>query len=104
MPQNGTQEASHSTDLAGQQTNSEHAEAGAALRDLWLPLLEDREGADLQARLRQGHQLRKSENVRECQRKLDSQSLLVQCMMTRCPFASEGQQAAHPSELQRHHL
>ena len=65
MPQNCTQEASHSTDLSGQQTNSEHAEAGAALRDLWLPLLEDREGADLQARLRQGLQLRKSEKVRE---------------------------------------
>jgi len=40
----------------------------------------------------------------ESQRKLDSQSLLVQCMMTRSPFVSEGQQAAHPSELQRHHL
>ena len=65
MPQNCTQEASHSTDLSGQQTNSEHAEAGAALRDLWLPLLEDREGADLQARLRQGLQLRKSEKVRQ---------------------------------------
>ena len=24
--------------------------------------------------------------------------------MMRCPFVSEGQQAAHPSELQRHHL
>ena len=59
-PQNCMQEASPSTDLAGQQTNSEHAEAGAALRDLRLSFPEDREGADLQARLRQGHQLGKS--------------------------------------------
>ena len=88
----------------GEQANPEHAEAGAALRDLRLPFPEDREGADLQARLRQGHQLRKSENVRECQRKLESQSFLMQCMMIRSPFLSEGQQAAHPFELQRHHL
>ena len=49
----------------GEQANSEHAEAGAALRDLRLPFPEDREGADLQARLRQGLQLRKSEKVRQ---------------------------------------
>ena len=93
--------ASHSTDLAGQQTNSEHAEAGAALRDLRLPLLEDCEGADLQARLRQGLQFRKSEKVKEPSFfvVLDDDMLSICCL-----FVSEGQQAAHPSELQRHHL
>ena len=44
----------------GEQANPEHAEAGAALRDLRLPFPEDREGADLQARLWQGLQPKKT--------------------------------------------
>ena len=49
-----------SLNSSGEQANPEHAEAGAALRDLRLSFPEDSEGADLQARLRQGHQLGKS--------------------------------------------
>ena len=80
----------------GEQAHPEHAEAGAALRDLRLPFPEDREGADLQAWFWQG--LRLSQRMSE-----PEFSDAVQCS-AHCPFASEGQQAAHPSELQRHHL
>ena len=72
---------------SGEQTHPEHAEAGAALCDLWIPLLEDCEGADLQAWLRKGLGLRITARFR-CEA----------CL------ASQGQQAAHPPDLQRHHL
>ena len=42
------------TYMSGQQANLEHAEACAALCHLWLSLLEDSEGVDLQAWLWQG--------------------------------------------------
>ena len=45
----------------GEQTHLEHAEVGAAIRHLWLSLLEDCEGVDLQARLRQGQETQASD-------------------------------------------